>query len=61
MRVGSNTDLKLFLGQEGVGTNSFCAFQRHVLPDDEVVIATLVYTDEDGQQQEATSYLDRRC
>lgn len=61
LRIGSSTDLKLFIGQQGVGKNSFCAFQKHVLPDGDGVVATLVYTDKNGAQQETTSYLDRRC
>ena len=59
--IGQETDLKQFLGQAGVGKNSFCAFKEHVLPGDEAVIATLLYTSQDGQEREATSFLERRC
>ncbi|MEX0679644.1 MAG: hypothetical protein WD063_21420 [Pirellulales bacterium] len=61
LAIGGETDVKLFLGQEGVGANAFCAFQEHVLPEDEFVVAILIYTDKDGKQREATSNLDLRC
>lgn len=59
--IGQETDLKLFLGQFGAGENTFCAFREHVLPQDEAVLATVIYTGQDGQQREAASFLDRRC
>lgn len=61
LAIGGETDVKLFLGQEGVGANTFCAFQEHVLPEDEFVVANLIYTDKDGHQREAASNLDLRC
>ncbi len=61
LAIGGDSDLKLFLGLEGVGHSAFCAFQEHVLPSNESVIATLVYTDKSGSQKEVTSNLDLRC
>src|SRR5262249_30583540 len=45
LTVGGADDLKVFLGQQGIGTNSFWAFQEHVLPAAEGVQATLLYRD----------------
>ena len=59
--IGGGDDLKLFLGAPGVGQSSFCAFQRHVLKDDEPVLATLIYTDQAGDQQKADFKLKERC
>jgi len=60
-RIGNGEDLKVFLGQEGLGNGSFCAFQRHVLPDDEAVLATLIYSDVDGNRREVKNRLTERC
>ena len=59
--IGGASDLKVFLGQKGVGNSSFCAFQRHVLPDDEPVLATLIYEDNKGEQHEVQYELKERC
>ena len=59
--IGEQGDLKVFLGLPGAGSGSFCAFQRHVLPDGELVLATLIYTDTDGKQRERTFELNKRC
>lgn len=61
LRIGGSDDLKVFLGQEGVGNSSFTAFQRYVLPIDEPVLATLVYTDADGNEKRAKCQLKERC
>lgn len=60
-RIGGSDDLKVFLGQVGIGNSSFCAFQRHVLPLAEPVLATLVYTDADGSEQQIKCKLKERC
>jgi hypothetical protein len=61
MQIGEEGDLKLFLGQEGVGKHTFCAFQRHVLPEGEPVLATLVYVDTKGKEQRQLYELKERC
>lgn len=61
LQIGGETTVKVFLGQEGVGDNAFCAFQQYVLEPGELVDATLVYTDKQGKQREADSHLDLRC
>lgn len=61
LRIGQADDLKVFLGQIGVGENSFCAFTSHVLPPEEGVTATLIYSDAAGKQHRETCYLKQRC
>jgi hypothetical protein len=61
MQIGGEDDLKVFLGQQGVGKHTFCAFQRHVLPESEPVLATLVYTDTKGAEQRQLYELKERC
>ena len=45
----------------GIGTHTFCAFQRHVLPEGEPVLATLVYVDKNGKEQRQLYELKERC
>jgi hypothetical protein len=61
LRIGGDDELKLFLGQEGVGKHTFCTFVGHVLPDDEPVQATLVYVDKEGKEQRQLYELKDRC
>ena len=61
LRIGEADDVKVFLGQQGIGDHSFCAFQRHVLPDDEPVLAILIYTDTDGTERRLDYELKERC
>jgi len=61
LRIGEADDVKVFLGLPGVGRSSFCAFQRHVLPEDEPVLTTLIYTDKDGKERQVRSMLEDRC
>jgi hypothetical protein len=60
-RIGESDDLKVFLGQMGIGNSSFCAFQRHVLPVDEPVNATLIYSGADGNERQMKCKLKERC
>lgn len=59
--IGGQDDLKVFLGLPGLGENSFCAFQEHVLPEGEAVLATLIYKDQDGKSHERDLELAQRC
>jgi len=61
MAIGKEEDLKLFLGQEGVGKHTFCAFTGYVLPEGEPVNATLVYTDKEGKEKRISFELKERC
>ena len=60
LHAGAN-DFKVFLGQVGWGSSSFCAFREHVLPDGEAVQATLIYTDQEGKERHEVCPLKERC
>jgi hypothetical protein len=59
--IGGEDDLKVFLGQPGVGRATFCAAKEHFLPEKEFVRATLIYRDGQGKEQRAVSELRERC
>jgi hypothetical protein len=59
--VGGDGDFKVFLGQPGLGRNSFCAAQEHFLPDGEWVRVTLIYRDGMSKEQRAVCELKERC
>jgi hypothetical protein len=61
LTIGGSDDFKVFVGQRGLGTNSFWAFQVHFLPEGEGVQATLIYRDARGQEQRSVSRLNDRC
>jgi hypothetical protein len=61
LSIGGADDFKVFLGQIGWGPSSFCAFQEHVLPADEAVHATLIFTDKDGKERREICPLKERC
>ena len=61
LAIGGADDFKVFLGQLGCGTSSFCAFQEHVLPAAEAVQATLIYQDKDGKERREVCALKERC
>jgi hypothetical protein len=61
LTVGAADDFKVFVGQPGLGPNSFWAFQEHVLPAGEGVRGTLVYRDARGEERRAVSRLNDRC
>jgi hypothetical protein len=60
-KIGDETDIRLFLGNPGLGKNTFCAFQEHVLPAEEGVQAALIYQDADGKERRAVCELKERC
>ncbi len=59
--IGGQEDFKVFVGQRGMGPNSFWAFQEHFLPDAEGVRATLLYRDVQDKEQRLTCLLKERC
>jgi hypothetical protein len=61
LHIGAEDDLKLFLGLPGIGSSSFCAFQEHILGQEEQLVATLIYTNADGNERQAESELTQRC
>jgi hypothetical protein len=61
LTIGGADDLKVFVGQQGVGASSFWAFQEHFLPESEGVQATLIYRDTAGKERQVVSPLKERC
>jgi hypothetical protein len=61
LTIGAADDFKVFIGQQGVGPSSFCAFQQHFLPDGEGVQATLIYQDVQGKELRTVHRLNDRC
>lgn len=61
LRIGGADDFKVFLGQQGIGRNSFASFQCHALPAGEPVLATLIYRDASGKEIHLDYKLKERC
>lgn len=61
LTIGGADDLKVFVGQQGVGASSFWAFQEHFLPESEGVQATLICQDAQGKELRLVSRLNNRC
>lgn len=61
LTIGASDDLKVFVGQQGVGASSFWAFQEHFLPESEGVQATLICQDAQGKELRLVSRLNDRC
>jgi hypothetical protein len=61
LTIGAADDFKVFMGQQGIGGNSFCAFQQHLLPDAEGVQATLIFRDAQGKELRTVNRLNDRC
>jgi hypothetical protein len=61
LTIGTKNDFKVFLGQQGVGRSSFCAILHPFLPDEVPVLATLLYTDEQGKEVAVKQELKQRC
>lgn len=61
LTIGGADDLKVFVGQQGVGASSFWAFVEHFLPEKEGVQATLICQDAQGKEVRLVSRLNDRC
>ena len=61
LQIDGNSNVKVFLGQPGVGRSTFFAAQVHFLPEKEIVKATLIYHDRDGKEQRFVCELKERC
>jgi hypothetical protein len=59
--IGSQGDVRVFLGHQGRGKNTFCAVTDTFLPAGVAVRATLIYTDARGKEQQAVHELKERC
>jgi len=61
LRIGRETDVKLFIGVPGIGTSTFCAFQVHALPEGEGIQGILRYTTKSGEQRQHSFSLMNKC
>ena len=61
LSIGEATDVRVFLGHQGLGRGTFCAVPDTFLPMDVPVLATLVYRDSTGKEQRVRSELRERC
>jgi hypothetical protein len=59
--IGGSDEVRVFLGHQGLGKNTFCAVPDTFLPKDVPVIATLIYRDKEGKERRARSELRERC
>jgi hypothetical protein len=61
LTIGDAGDIRVFLGHQGHGRNTFCAVPDTFLPTKVPVLATLLYTDKDGKERRVQSELRERC
>ena len=61
LKIGGDTDFKVFLGWTGQGPSAFCSTLGHILPEDEIVLATLQYTDTEGETKFVEVEFPERC
>jgi len=61
LAIGQAEDVRVFLGHQGHGRNTFCAVPDTFLPKTVPVLATLLYTDKDGKERRAQAELRERC
>ena len=61
MIAGERKSFKVFVGARGSRTGAFSCGDDKFLPKGEHVVATLIYTDEEGDQQRVRTKLAERC
>lgn len=61
LTAGEADDVRVFLGHQGHGRNTFCAVPDTFLPKEVPVLATLLYKDKNGKERRAQSELRERC
>jgi hypothetical protein len=61
LMIGGDTDVPVFLGHQGLGKNTFCAVSQAFLPGRVAVLATLIYTDDQGREQRQLNHFLERC
>ncbi len=61
LTIGGETDVPVFLGHQGLGKNTFCAVSQDFLPKNVAVLATLIYTDNEGREQRQLNHFLERC
>jgi hypothetical protein len=61
LTIGGESDLRVFMGHQGLGKNTFCAVSQDFLPRNVAVAATLIYTDDQGREQRQLNHFRERC
>jgi hypothetical protein len=61
LTIGAADDLRVFLGHQGHGRNTFMGLSQDFLPKNVKVLATVIYTDRDGKERRLRSELQDRC
>lgn len=61
LTIGGADDASVFVGHQGHGRNTFCGLAQDFLPAKVKVLATVIYTDQTGQERRAQSELAGRC
>jgi hypothetical protein len=61
LTIGGEEDVRVFMGHQGYGANTFCTVSDTFLPKTVPVIATLIYRDGSGKEKRAQSELRERC
>jgi hypothetical protein len=59
--IGSEDDLAVMIGHEGLGRATFCALETTYLKKNTPINATLIYLDSRGRKQSVTWQLLQRC
>jgi len=61
LSIGGSDDVRVFIGHQGHGSNTFCGLSDQFLPNTIPVIATVIYQDGEGKERRAQSELRERC
>lgn len=61
LAIGGADDVRVFIGHQGHGRNTFCGLSDQFLPKTVPVLATLIYKDGEGKERRALSELRERC
>jgi len=61
LTIGQSGDVRVFLGHQGLGPNTFCGLHQGFLPESVPVLATLIYADREGKERREPSNLTDRC
>jgi hypothetical protein len=61
LKRGQANDFKVFMGNAGEGSGTFCAVDNQFLPPSDYVVATLICRDSSGNQNETQFDLKSRC
>jgi hypothetical protein len=59
--IGTREELRVLLGHQGIGLNTFCAVSDCFLPNHVPVRALLIYRDKEGKEKRSQWELRERC